>query len=44
LAAAGGQQEQEVIADLPARPEAELVHLRNVGYGCYNFAVRANTG
>ena len=22
-------------------PEVELVHLRNVGYGCYNFAVRA---
>ena len=29
------------------RPEVALVHLRNVGYGCYNFAVgavRANGG
>ena len=26
---------------LLARPEVDLVHLRNVGYGCYNFAVRA---
>jgi len=29
------------IAELLARPEVELVHLRNVGYGCYNFSVRA---
>jgi hypothetical protein len=41
---ADGRQAQEVIAALLARPEVELVHLRNVGYGCYNFAVRANRG
>ncbi len=42
--AADGQQAQGVIAELLARPEVELVHLRNVGYGCYNCAVRANGG
>jgi hypothetical protein len=26
---------------LLAGAEVELVHLRNVGYGCYNFGVRA---
>ena len=41
---ADGQRAQAVIAELLARPEVELVHLRNVGYGCYNFAVRANGG
>jgi Protein of unknown function (DUF1203) len=41
--AADGRQAQEVIRELLARPGVELVHLRNVGYGCYNFAVRANT-
>mgnify|MGYP001288035020 CR=1 FL=1 len=41
---ADGQHAQGVIAELLARPEVELVHLRNVGYGCYNFAVRANGG
>ena len=42
-----GHQAQGVIAELLARPEVALVHLRNVGYGCYNFsvgAVRANGG
>jgi hypothetical protein len=39
---ADGRQAQAAIAELLARPEIELVHLRNVGYGCYNFAVRAN--
>jgi hypothetical protein len=39
---ADGQQAQGVIAGLLARPEVVLVHLRNVGYGCYNFCVRAN--
>jgi hypothetical protein len=38
---ADGHQAQGVIAGLLARPEVALVHLRNVGYGCYNFAVRA---
>ena len=39
-----GHQAQGVIAELLARPEVVLVHLRNVGYGCYNFCVRANGG
>jgi hypothetical protein len=39
---ADGRQAQAAIAELLARPEVELVHLRNLGYGCYNFAVRAN--
>jgi hypothetical protein len=33
---------EAVVADLLARPDVEFVHLRNVGYGCYNFGVRAN--
>jgi uncharacterized protein DUF1203 len=41
--AADGRQAQDVIGELLARPGVELVHLRNVGYGCYNFAVRAST-
>ena len=41
---ADGHQAQGVIAGLLARPEVVLVHLRNVGYGCYNFCVRANGG
>jgi Protein of unknown function (DUF1203) len=44
---ADGHQAQDVIAGLLARPEVALVHLRNVGYGCYNFAVgviRVNGG
>lgn len=39
---ADGKQAQDAIAELLARPEVELVHLRNVGYGCYNFAVWPN--
>jgi len=35
-----GEHAEPVIRDLLARPEVALVHLRNVGYGCYNFAVR----
>jgi hypothetical protein len=38
--AADGLQAEAVIAGMLARPDAGLVHLRNVGYGCYNFAVR----
>ena len=38
--AADGLQAEAVIAEMLARPDVELVHLRNVGYGCYNFAVR----
>ena len=40
--AVNGLQAEQIIADLLARPEVDLVHLRNVGYGCYNFAVRAS--
>ncbi len=39
LAADGGRA-MPVIRGLLARPEVALVQLRNVGYGCYNFAVR----
>jgi len=38
--AADGLQAEAVIAEMLARPDAGLVHLRNVGYGCCNFAVR----
>ena len=40
--AADGRQAAKITAELLARPEVEFVHLRNVGYGCYNFAVRAS--
>jgi hypothetical protein len=35
-----GEHAVAAIGDLLARPDVSLVHLRNVGYGCYNFAVR----
>jgi Protein of unknown function (DUF1203) len=35
-----GDHALPVIRELLARPGVQLVHLRNVGYGCYNFAVR----
>jgi hypothetical protein len=35
-----GRHAVSVIHELLDRPEIEVVHLRNVGYGCYNFAVR----
>ena len=35
-----GTHATTVIGELLARPDVALVHLRNVGYGCYNFAVR----
>ena len=35
-----GEEAARVISALLGRPEVALVHLRNVGYGCYNFAVR----
>jgi hypothetical protein len=38
--AGDGAHALAVIGELLARPEVALVHLRNVGYGCYNFAVR----
>jgi len=38
--AGNGDHAMTVIRELLARPDVTLVHLRNVGYGCYNFAVR----
>jgi hypothetical protein len=38
--AENGEQADRAIADLLARPGVTLVQLRNVGFGCYNFAVR----
>jgi len=35
-----GEQAMTAIRELLARPEITLVQLRNVGFGCYNFAVR----
>jgi hypothetical protein len=35
-----GEEADRAIADLLTRPGVTLVQLRNVGYGCYNFAVR----
>jgi len=35
-----GAHAMTVIRELLTRPDVSLVHLRNVGYGCYNFAVR----
>jgi hypothetical protein len=35
-----GEHAMAVIGDLLGRADVALVHLRNVGYGCYNFAVR----
>lgn len=35
-----GEEADRAIADLLARPGVALVQLRNVGFGCYNFAVR----
>jgi len=40
LLASDGEHAMTVIGELLARPDVTLVHLRNVGYGCYNFAVR----
>ncbi len=37
---ADGERAMAVIRESLTRPDVELVHLRNVGYGCYNFAVR----
>ena len=40
MLAADGLQAEAVIAEMLARPDAGLVHLRNVGCGCCNVAVR----
>jgi uncharacterized protein DUF1203 len=34
-----GEHAMTVIREQLARPDVALVHLRNIGYGCYNFAV-----
>jgi uncharacterized protein DUF1203 len=39
--ASDGEHAMTVIGELLARPGVTVVHLRNVGHGCYNFAVRA---
>ena len=41
ILASDGDQALAVIRQLLARPDVTLVHLRNVGWGCYNFTVRA---
>jgi hypothetical protein len=41
ILASDGEQATAVIQELLARPDVAVVHLRNVGWGCYNFAVRA---
>lgn len=35
-----GHQAEAVIQQLLSQPHIALAHLRNVGYGCYNFSVR----
>jgi Protein of unknown function (DUF1203) len=39
--AASGDDALTVIKEMLGRPDVALVHLRNVGHGCYNCAVRA---
>jgi hypothetical protein len=36
-----GEHAMTVIRELFVRQGVSLLHLRNVGYGCYNFAVRS---
>lgn len=40
ILASDGVHAMAVIGQLLAQPQITVVHLRNVGYGCYNFAVR----
>ncbi len=40
IVAGNGEQATAIIQEMLARPDVALVHLRNVGYGCYNCAVR----
>jgi hypothetical protein len=35
----GGPDNVRAVTELLARPDVTLVHVRNVTYGCYNFAV-----
>ncbi len=37
---ADGREAQAVIGQWLAQPGVQRVHVRNVGYGCFNFAVR----
>ena len=39
-----GEHAMAAIGELLGRADVALVHLRNVGYGCYNFAVRRGDG
>jgi hypothetical protein len=39
-----GHQAQAVTRELLSQPHIALVHVRNVGYGCYNFSVRPAEG
>jgi len=39
-----GTQAERAAAELLARPDVEVVHVRNVVAGCYNFCVRRETG
>jgi Protein of unknown function (DUF1203) len=38
--AADGAEAHAIIERWLGRPQVQRVHVRNVGYGCYNFAVR----
>lgn len=40
ILAEDGEHAMTVIRELFTRPDVAIVHLRNVGYGCYNYAVR----
>jgi len=40
MLASDDEHAMTVIGELLTRPDVALVHVRNVGYGCYNFAVR----
>jgi Protein of unknown function (DUF1203) len=40
ILAKGREQLEEAVRVLLERPGVELVHLRNVEYGCYNFTIR----
>ncbi len=40
ILAEDGEHALAIIRRMLDRPDVALVHLRNVGYGCYNFTVR----
>lgn len=40
ILARDGDQATAIIRQQLARPDVAVAHLRNVGYGCYNFSVR----